>query len=149
MRILPLIPSHIDAVAAMRVDAFFAGSSRTQEVDAAGLAHLIAGDGFEAAFVCEIDEQAVGSCLFVRRELDPAHDLTPWLAGLVVAPAFRRRGIGGQLVKAVEDHARSVGCSALHLYTDEAETFYAGLGWKAAVRFTVDGEPSVLMTRAL
>ncbi|HTV70295.1 MAG TPA: GNAT family N-acetyltransferase [Rhizobiaceae bacterium] len=149
MLIVPMSGAHIDAVAQLRVETFFVGSSRTQEIDAEGLSHLIAGDGFEAAFVCEVDGHAVGSCLFVRHELDPVHELTPWLAGLVVAPAFRRRGIGAQLVEAVEKHARRVGCSELYLYTDEVEPFYAKLGWETADRFTTNGEPSVLMTRTL
>ena len=86
-------------------------------------------------------------CLFVRNEIDPMHDLTPWLAALYVAPEFRKRGVGHALVRAIEGHARSVGTETLYLYTSEAEPFYARLGWKVRDRFTQNGEEMVLMAR--
>ncbi|WP_274626814.1 GNAT family N-acetyltransferase [Arvimicrobium flavum] len=148
-RIVPMELAHVAAVARLRHAAFFAGTARTVDEDADDLRKLITGDGFEAAFVAEVDGSVAGSCLFIRHELEPAHDLTPWLAGLVVAPAIRRRGIGAELVRAVEAHAVTRGCDELHLYTDEAEPFYARLGWSVRERFQVDGISSVLMSRRL
>jgi GNAT superfamily N-acetyltransferase len=137
----------VDAIARLRFDAFFRGSTRTLEEDAAGLRALIDGDSAEPAFVARIDGAAVGSALLVRRELEPAHDLTPWLAGLVVAEPHRGKGIGSALVAAVERRAAAAGFGALYLYTWEARGFYIGLGWKPVETFKQDGETMMLMSR--
>ena len=53
------------------------------------------------------------------------------------------------LVRAIEAHAASVGCTELYLYTVSAEPFYARLGWAARDRFESKGEQFVLMARVL
>jgi hypothetical protein len=53
------------------------------------------------------------------------------------------------LVRAIEEHARSVGCCELFLYTVAAEAVYAKLGWTALDRFDSNGEGFVLMAREL
>ncbi|MEZ2332598.1 GNAT family N-acetyltransferase [Mesorhizobium sp. RCC_202] len=82
-------------------------------------------------------------------EIDPAHDLTPWLAGLIVDEACRGQGVGKALVAAVEAHAASVGVGKLYLYTWQARRFYEALGWIAVEPFEQDGEPMLLMARSL
>mgnify|MGYP001035410033 CR=1 FL=1 len=145
----PMREEDVEAVARLRIEAFFKDSDRTMAEDAAGLRELLRGDGFECSLVARIDAEAVGSILFVRHELEPAHALTPWLAGLVVAENFRRQGIGAALVRAVETHARAVGTGRLHLYTWQARNFYAALGWQAVERIVQDGEPMFLMIREI
>ncbi|TGP23671.1 MULTISPECIES: GNAT family N-acetyltransferase [unclassified Mesorhizobium] len=139
----------VEAVARLRLAAFFEGSGRTLQEDITALRGLIAGDGFEAAFVARFGGSPIGSCLFVRNEIDPAHDLTPWLAGLVVDEHYRGRGVGAALLMAVEAHAASVGVSKLYLYTWQARRFYEALGWTALEAFEQEGEPMVLMARSL
>ncbi|AZO27976.1 GNAT family N-acetyltransferase [Mesorhizobium sp. M1B.F.Ca.ET.045.04.1.1] len=139
----------VEAIATLRLAAFFGGTARTLEEDIAGLRGLIAGDGFEAAFVARLGDAPIGSCLFVRNEIDPAHDLTPWLAGLVVDENYRARGIGVALLRAVEAHAASVGVDKLYLYTWQARRFYEALGWTAVETFEQGDEPMVLMERSL
>jgi predicted N-acetyltransferase YhbS len=51
----------------------------------------------------------------------------PWLAGLVVVPAWRRRGLGGRLVRSVLDAARRLGERQVFLGTD-GPGFYTRLG---------------------
>jgi predicted N-acetyltransferase YhbS len=139
----------IETIARLRFDAFFHGSSRTVEEDAAGLRKLLAAGGLEAAFVARLGGIPVGSVLLVRHELEPAHDLSPWLAGLVVAEGHRRRGIGSALVRAVEERAAAAGVGTLYLYTGQASRFYAALGWKAVQTFEQAGEAMILMSRGL
>ncbi|QPC90917.1 GNAT family N-acetyltransferase [Mesorhizobium sp. INR15] len=143
----PMVESDVTTVARMRVAAFFEGTGRTLEDDAADLRKLLLGDGFEAAFVARIGGVPVGTCLLVRHELEPAHELTPWLAGLVVDAGHRHKGIGAALVKAVEAHAASAGVEMLYLYTWEAREFYAALGWGAVESVEQDGETMMLMAR--
>ncbi|ESX94164.1 MULTISPECIES: GNAT family N-acetyltransferase [unclassified Mesorhizobium] len=139
----------VEAIARLRLAAFFAGTGRTLPEDAAGLRELFVGDGMEAAFVARDQGLPIGSCLLVRDEIDPAHDLTPWLAGLIVDQDHRGRGIGTALVRAVEAHAASAGVGKLYLYTWQARRFYEALGWVEVQTFAQDGGPMALMSRAL
>jgi predicted N-acetyltransferase YhbS len=146
----PMAEDDVEPVARLRMAAFFAGSDRTLEHDMAGLRELVAAaGGFEVSLVARIGGELAGSVLLVRNELDAQHDAGPWLAGLVVAPQARRRGIGTALVKAVETHARGHGIERLYLYTWKARRFYALLGWRAVETFDDGGEPAMLMARRL
>jgi GNAT superfamily N-acetyltransferase len=98
-----------DIIARWRYDAFFAQDGGTFEESRDALRAWMDGLGYETALLAEVDGQPAGSCLFVREEIDPKHDLTPWLAALYVAPEFRKRDIASALVRAIEDHARDVG----------------------------------------
>ena len=138
-----------EIIARWRYDAFFAEDGGTFEESRDALRVWMAGLGYETALLAEIDGQPAGSCLFVREEIDPRHDLTPWLAALYVAPEFRRRGVARALVRAIEQHARGVGCCELFLYTVTAEAVYARLGWTSRDRIDSNGEQFVLMARSL
>lgn len=151
LRIRRLEPNTPEAatVARWRYDAFFADSGQSYAASRDALFAFLAQQGYEIGLLAEWNGRPAGSCLFVRHEIDPKHDLTPWLAALFVAPEFRQRGIGAALVRAIEDHARAVGTETLHLYTVEATAFYAKLGWRTCERFDWHGEPMVLMAREL
>jgi GNAT superfamily N-acetyltransferase len=105
--------------------------------------------GPEAALIALVDGRLAGICLLVLHEIEPAHDLSPWLASLYVAPQFRGRGVAKSLVKAIEDHARGEGVARLHLYTLDAENFYRKCGWAVAQRLPSRSGELVLMTRDL
>ena len=140
----------IEPAARLRMAAFFNGAGRTLDEDMAGLHRLLANDdGLEVSLVARVDGALAGTVLLVRDELHAAHDVTPWLAGLVVGPAFRGRGIGTALVRAVEAHGCVQGVEILHLYTWGARRFYTSLGWRAVERFEEDGGPMMLMSRRL
>lgn len=146
----PMAENDIEPVARLRMAAFFDGNARTLEQDMAGLRWLVAdAGGCEASLAARIDGELAGSVLLVQNELDARHDVGPWLAGLVVAPRARQRGIGSALVKAVEVHARAHGIERLYQYTWEARRFYALLGWHTVETFDDDGEPAMLMSRRL
>jgi len=139
----------VEPMARLRLKAFFEGTDRTLDEDMAGLRGLIAGDGFEAAFVARDRGRLIGSCLLIRDEISSPHDLTPWLAGLIVEEAYRGGGVGTALVKTVEAHAASTGAGTLYLYTWQARAFYEALGWRAVEIFEQGGEPMLLMSRDL
>lgn len=145
----PMRETDIETVVRLRFEAFFVGSSRTRTEEVTGLAALMAGDGFECALVARIGDAPIGSVLMVRHELESPHSLSPWLAGLVVAPKHRRRGIGAALVRAVETHAATVGVNDLYLYTWQSRDFYAARGWTEVETFEQHGEPMLLMARSI
>ncbi|TPI17845.1 GNAT family N-acetyltransferase [Mesorhizobium sp. B4-1-1] len=139
----------VEPMARLRLKAFFEGTDRTLDEDMAGLRGLIAGDGFEAAFVARDRDRPVGSCLLVRDEISSPHDLAPWLAGLIVEEAYRGGGVGTALVRTVEARATSAGVGKLYLYTWQARGFYEALGWTAVETFEQDGAPMLLMSKSL
>lgn len=146
----PMNESDVEPVARLRMEAFFADTDRSLEEDMADLRALIGnGDPKEASLVARLAGTLAGSILLVRHELDARHDLSPWLAGLVVAPDARRQGVGTVLVRALEDHARLCGVERLYLYTWEARRFYALLGWRAVETFEDGDGPMMLMARRL
>jgi GNAT superfamily N-acetyltransferase len=149
IRRLELDEPAFDIVARWRYDAFFAQDGITFEQSRDALRTWMGDLGYETALMAEVDGRPAGSCLFVREEIDPKHDLTPWLAALYVAPEFRGRSVATALVRAIEQHARDVGCVELYLYTITAELLYAKLGWTMRERFDWHGEPFVLMAREL
>jgi GNAT superfamily N-acetyltransferase len=105
--------------------------------------------GPETALIAFIDEEPAGVCLLVLHEIEPAHDLSPWLASLYVAPQFRGRGVARRLVRAIEDHARRNSVARLHLYTVDAAEFYLKCGWAVVERFVSKDIEFALMTRDL
>jgi amino-acid N-acetyltransferase len=56
------------------------------------------------------------------------------LRSLVVAPGYRNRGLGIELVAALEREARAAGVRTLVLLTQTAEKFFARLGFAAIDR---------------
>jgi amino-acid N-acetyltransferase len=86
----------------------------TQDLTPSLLAHfLVARDG-------DMLVGAVG--------LEPAGD-TALLRSLVVADAARDRGIGDELVRAIERAARAKGLRALYLLTTTADGYFARRGY--------------------
>ena len=73
-------------------------------------------------------------------------ELTPWLAGVYVGEAFRRRGIGAELVRRIMSEAEKLKVPLLYLYTVHSERFYAALGWTFLERTSYLEQDVVIMT---
>jgi GNAT superfamily N-acetyltransferase len=101
------------------------------------------------ALIAKADDEPVGTCLLLESEIEPNHDVSPWLAGLFVVPEYRRNRAGAVLVRAIEDQARQRGFSRLYLYTSAAAGFYARLGWAVLDRTNWKGFDTTLMVRDL
>ncbi|MFT3941695.1 GNAT family N-acetyltransferase [Rhodopseudomonas sp.] len=99
----------------------------------------------QVALMAMQDDEPAGTALLVRSEIAPVHDVTPWLAGLYVAPAHRRHGVGAALVGAIEDQARQRGHRRLFLYTTDAADYYQRMGWSIVDRTRWNGADTVLM----
>ncbi|MFB3089670.1 MAG: GNAT family N-acetyltransferase, partial [Acidiferrobacterales bacterium] len=55
--------------------------------------------------------------------------LGPWVAALLVTPKYRRQGIRGKLVDALEDLARELGFEQLYYGADVTDRYLEGNGW--------------------
>jgi len=119
------------------------------EEETRSLAAFVADQKHQAALIAKSNGIPLGTCLLVQSEVDPNHAVSPWLAGLFVAPEHRRKGAGAILVRAIEDQARSRGASRLYLYSGNAIPFYERLGWIVLDRTMWKGFDTALMAREL
>jgi GNAT superfamily N-acetyltransferase len=127
--IRPAVPD--DAADIARLNAAFDDLRATPEHIAA---HLRDRSAFERGFVAEVNGTVVGmACL---RLLPCLCDPVPYaeLTELFVDPAYRRAGVGRQLVLRIEAEARAAGSATLILMTawrnTDAHAFYHSLGYR-------------------
>jgi GNAT superfamily N-acetyltransferase len=75
--------------------------------------------------------------------------LYPWAAAGLVAPRFRRRGIGTSLLGALEDLARGLGYAAIYCGTSTAIGLLKRQGWVFMARVRYNGEDVSIYQKAL
>jgi GNAT superfamily N-acetyltransferase len=92
----------VSTCAKWRVEAFGDVLETGVEAEKKSLEAFAPDQSAQVALVAKLDDVLTGTCLLVRSELEPCHPVSPWLAGLYVAPEHRRHGIG----TAIEDQAR-------------------------------------------
>jgi hypothetical protein len=67
--------------------------------------------------------------MLIAHDMDTHLQYSPWLAGVLVSPPHRCRGIGRALSEHVTREAERLGYGTLYLYTPSAHDFYSGFGW--------------------
>ena len=100
-----------------------------------------------------VDDEVVGTVqLRAGDEVEPP-DATvlpgPWLAGLLVVPDHRGRGIASALVDHVTEQARRRGIERLRLVTEHEAAFYERRGWTVERSVTLAGHPNTVMLTTL
>jgi predicted N-acetyltransferase YhbS len=122
------LPQHRAAMAALIDGEFWTGVPGTSvERMAQRLALADRPDRVPLCLVALHGGEPVGVVNLVDND-DAQHvEWTPWLAGLVVVPEWRGRGVGTALVTALLQQARALGCPRVYLGTD-GPGFYARLG---------------------
>lgn len=88
-----------------------------------------AGDSLPIRLVALQGEESVGTVSLVEDDLSVRPNYTPWLASLVVKPAYRSYGIGKQLLAATKKLVKSLGYKELYLRTETAAEYYKKNGW--------------------
>ena len=98
------------------------------------------------AFVALDGNKPVGMCS-LRKNDGIRPDLAPWLASLVVSTAYRKRGIGKQLIAAVQQKAAAMEFKKIYLFTFDPVTaeWYSGMGWKEIDTDTFKGYEVLVM----
>jgi GNAT superfamily N-acetyltransferase len=84
-----------------------------------------------------LDDTLLGSAMLVAHDMDTRMQWTPWLAGVVVAPERRGRGIGATLAEHAARETSALGFCTLYLYTFSTEESDA-----RAIRASHRQEPS-------
>ncbi|MCC6315447.1 MAG: GNAT family N-acetyltransferase [Thermomicrobiales bacterium] len=92
------------------------------------------------------DGELVGTASLIAEDLASRHDLSPWLAGVYVIPAWRGRGVGSALTRHAVAEAAAMGTRRLYLHTEHARALYERLGWRAIATDHRQGHDLVVMT---
>lgn len=77
----------------------------------------------------KVNGETVGTVSLLQNDMETRPELNPWLGCLYVAPPWRRKGIGRNLVEAAEHLARRLGVKELYLFAAQNPRFYERLGW--------------------
>ena len=143
-------PEHIATVAAWHRREW--GHLRPEESLGTRASKLRASSGHQeipTVFIASIGSTLLGSAMLVAHDMDSRLQWSPWLAGVVVAPEHRRRGVGAALAEHAAAEARALGWPVLYLYTFSTEQYYTRLGWQLIERSIYFGEPVSIMSRSL
>ena len=87
-------------------------------------------DKIPLALVAIENGEVIGTVSLKISDMDTRKQYTPWLASMYVREDKRKRGVGKNMVAAIEKKAIELGVEILYLYTPDAESFYAKLGWQ-------------------
>src|SRR5438132_11788951 len=78
-------------------------------------------DELPIAWVAHANGQLFGTAALRVHDLEGREDLTPWLGGVFVGSAFRRRGIGAGLCATGEDEGRCRKLQTLSLFSIDTQ----------------------------
>jgi predicted N-acetyltransferase YhbS len=98
-------------------------------------------------FVALEGDELIGSASLVVEDLPEWKQLTPWMASVFVAPAWRGRGVGRELVRFAESLAGQLGVPELYLLTAGQAEYYRRLGWSVLDVPPVPGRPVTIMKK--
>lgn len=111
----------------------------------AGLAERTNRDCIPATFLAFEGGTPVGSAVLVEHDMETRRDLSPWLAGVYVLPAYRGAGVASALCTHATREAARWGFLELYLHTHSAVPLYQKLGWKGIGTEFYEGRDVALM----
>ncbi len=106
-------------------------------------------DSLPLAVVALREGVPVGTATIKPQDLDCRPDFTPWLAGVMVAPEYRRQGIATALVERIVEEALRLRLPRLYLWTPNSESMYTRLGWSRIEKIPYFGSEITIMKREL
>ena len=90
--------------------------------------------------------EPIGTASLLVEDLPEWKHLTPWVASVFVAPAWRGKGIGTLIVRRAVEVAGQLGVPAVYLLTEGQAAFYTKLGWDTVEVSSARGHPITIMT---
>jgi GNAT superfamily N-acetyltransferase len=92
---------------------------------------------------------ACGMAALKAISIDSHAHLSPWAAAGFVEPSRRRKGIGAQLLAALEREARAFGFPRIYCATSKAGSLLERAGWHLAERIIHEGQSLGIYSKAL
>lgn len=111
----------------------------------AQLAQYLNLDCIPITFVAHTQGELLGTVSLDIADLPPYDHLSPWLASLYVVREARSAGIGGALVRHVQQFASSHGIGTMYLWTPATTRLYERCGWTALEQAVYCGQRITLM----
>ncbi|WP_319533675.1 hypothetical protein [uncultured Cohaesibacter sp.] len=101
----------------------------------------IVSDGFRGG-------QIAALAVLVKAEMEAFDDLGPWMAGILVDPAYDQGELKEDICAEVEELADELGYAQIFVHTDDAEPFKA-IGYAEIEPFTRDDKEHWVLGKAL
>lgn len=99
--------------------------------------------------VAFFEDELCGVAALKAESITTHSHLSPWAAAGLVSPVYRRRGIGTELVRALEQVARKLGYDRIYCGTSTANRFLERRGWQIMEQIRYDGEDVSIYQKAL
>lgn len=106
-------------------------------------------DVLPLGLVALAEGQAVGACALTVSSGGLITERTPWIGGLVVAPAFRRLGVASALLERGRQEAGRLGHDALFALTATAYPLFRQQGWAPIETIEIAGAAHGIYTIAV
>lgn len=106
-------------------------------------------DQLPVGLVAFVGTEPCGVVALKAESISTHKHLTPWVGGGMVAPQFRRHGIGASLVVALENVARSLGFKTIYSGTSTAHTLLVRESWRFMEQVQYNGETVSIYEKAL
>lgn len=94
---------------------------------------MVSSSAIDELFVAEVDGMTIAALGFSVREIFEVPCCYGEVSAIIVAPEFRRLGVGRRLMGFAEDLSRERGCMATYLVSGyglkNAHAFYSALGY--------------------
>ncbi len=114
-----------------------------------GFASCCREEGLPLALVAMSDGTFCGTATLRSESGTVCPDLGPWLTHLYVDPAWRDRGIGSLLVRAIEQEAARHGFNEIHAVTARAAELFEQLGWSRVEALEYHGDRVTVLRKTL
>lgn len=98
------------------------------------------GEGLPVGVVAFCDGELCGTAALKAESIRTRAHFGPWVAAGLVAPEYRRKGIGAALVGELETIARDMGYPAIYSGTESATGILDRRGWEFLERLEYDGQ---------
>ncbi|MBJ3784769.1 GNAT family N-acetyltransferase [Devosia sediminis] len=107
----------------------------------ADLEERLVRDGLPLGIVAFDGEVAAGTAALTVTSGGLVTERSPWIGGLLVDPAFRRRGVAAALLARSLDEARRLGFARVYALTAHADALFQNEGWALVEAIDLEGEP--------
>jgi GNAT superfamily N-acetyltransferase len=106
-------------------------------------------DRLPVGLVAFVGSVPCGVAALKAASISTHNHLTPWIAAGMVAPQFRRLGIGARLAAALEDVARNLGFKTIYSGTSTANSLLVREGWRLIELVNYEGEAVSIYEKTL
>lgn len=102
--------------------------------------------GLPTTLIAIAGDTVMGTAGLVHNDLTTHPHLSPFMASVYVAPAFRRQGIATALVRRAIAVTAELGIAELYLITHDQQRLYAAIGWRPLEEVEYRGESVTVMS---